>query len=59
VVAWAGEEEIVDAVGDGKRQGTPDNGQDRPLRPVPCLVADEGPQLPFAAVVEPRREEDV
>ena len=58
VVACAREEEIVDAIGDGKRQGSPDNGQDRPLHPVPRLVADERPQFPFAHL-EPWREEDV
>src|SRR5215467_14880631 len=58
VVARAGEEEVVNAVRDGKRQRTPDNGQDRPLRPVPRLVTVERPQLLFADG-EPRREEDV
>ena len=58
MVAGAGEEEIVNAVRDGKRQGTADNGQDRPLCPVLCLVADERPQFRFAHL-EPRREKDV
>ena len=41
MVACTGEKEIVNAVRDGKCQRTPNNGQDRPLRPVPRLVADE------------------
>src|SRR5262249_59935945 len=45
VVARAGEEEVVNAVRDGKQQGTPDSGQDRPLRPVLRLVAVERPQF--------------
>jgi hypothetical protein len=57
LVAWAGEEEVVNAVRDGERQWAPKEGSDRPLRPVLRFVARN--RDPFRSIVVSRREDDI
>src|SRR5262245_35935957 len=53
MVARAGEEEVVNAVRDMKRQRTSKGGSDRPLGPVLRLVARD--RRPLLSVVVSRR----
>jgi hypothetical protein len=57
VVAWAGEEEVVNAVRDGESQRASKGGSDRPLRPVLGFVARN--RHPFRSIVVPGREDDI